>query len=213
MADPVLDLGAWMARSCVNGPGDRFVLWTQGCTRGCPGCFSPQFQPCEERHRIAVSRVAEAVLSVPGLEGVTYTGGEPMRQARALSALSRIVRARGLTVVCYTGFTLAELRAGGDPDVADLLAMVDLLIDGPYVEAERAPLPWRGSRNQCVHVLTDRYRDLGSGNEEPGRRVELSFGRDGFVTTGVWPDRVLAAAWERVRSGRVVDPDSRNEVG
>ena len=70
----------WEERSVVNGPGERFVLWLQGCPFRCRGCFNPAFLPFAGGRRVLVAEMAERILSVPGVEGVTYSGGEPMAQ-------------------------------------------------------------------------------------------------------------------------------------
>lgn len=175
----------------VNGPGVRFVLWVQGCPIRCPGCFNREFWPFTPRHVVDIRDMAKQILSVPGIEGVTYTGGEPMAQAPALALLSETLREHGLTVVCYSGYTLEELRTKNDPWVNRLLANTDILIDGPFVESEAAALPWRGSRNQRVHFLTDRYRHLEPEVARPGTEMEFVVSDSGFTCTGILGEEFL----------------------
>ncbi len=191
----MLNLGAWLERSAANGPGDRYVLWLQGCLLHCDGCFSPEFWPTEPNRPVAVEEMARRIVSVEGIEGVTYTGGEPTLQAHGLALLSRRLRAAGLTVVCYTGDTIESLRARGDPWVEALLACTDILIDGPYHRQEAANLLWRGSANQRVLFLSDAYRHLAGQVEKGAAEVEFAIGQDGFTTTGTWPEGFL----ERLR--------------
>lgn len=190
-----LNVGAWMERSVANGPGERFVLWLQGCPLRCPGCFNPEFLPFVPRHRLEVGELAGKILAVTGLEGVTYTGGEPMVQARGLALLSQRLRDAGLTVVCYTGYTLEELEARADFWIQRLLLTVDILIDGPFLVEQAASLPWRGSRNQRVHFLTDTYRHLAGWMERRPAEVEFSVGAEGFAATGTWPQEF----WQRLQ--------------
>lgn len=197
-SDPVLNLAGWEPRSGVNGPGERFVLWAQGCRRRCPGCFNPDFQPIRPARNVPVDELARRILQIPGLEGVTYSGGEPMLQAGPLLALSRRLRLAGLSIVCYSGETLDELRASSDPDVTALLGCLDILIDGPYREEERAALPWRGSRNQQVHLLTPRYRHLDSYVQLPRSEVEFIVGHRGFTMTGVGPRSIWQELHQRL---------------
>jgi anaerobic ribonucleoside-triphosphate reductase activating protein len=146
----------------AEGPGRRFAVWLQGCPLRCPGCCNPQMLRFEGGEDILVSTLVEQVLSAAerdGVEGITLLGGEPTAQARGAFELSRRVRAAGLSVMVFSGFTLEEIREDGDPSVLDLLAQTDLLVDGPY----RQDLPesgrrWIGSSNQRVHALSDRYR-------------------------------------------------------
>lgn len=181
-----LNVAAWQERSVANGPGERFVLWLQGCPFRCPGCFNQDFLPFVKRDRMSVEEVAAKVLALSGIEGVTYSGGEPMAQARGLYYLSRRLRAKGLTVVCYSGYTLEELTIIRNPWVHRLLGCIDMLIDGRYDQTQQANLPWRGSRNQQVHFLTDVYRHLEGQVNQPGGEVEFIIGREGFVSTGIF---------------------------
>jgi len=152
----------------VLGPGRRAILWVQGCPHRCPGCIAPEGWTLNGGTVVSVEEVAEWVLAQPGIEGITISGGEPMLQAAALARLIRLVRARvDLGAMCYTGYVLPP-RPVGEPGVSlrrtparrDLISMLDLLIDGPYVESRHADLLWRGSDNQRVIVLTDRYVGL-----------------------------------------------------
>ena len=76
-----LNVGAWQERSVANGPGERFVLWLQGCPLLCPSCFNKELLPFVPRHIVEIEAMADMILAVPGIEGVTYTGGEPTVQA------------------------------------------------------------------------------------------------------------------------------------
>jgi anaerobic ribonucleoside-triphosphate reductase activating protein len=93
-----------------------------------------------------------------GVEGVTLLGGEPFAHARGAAKLAQGAQQLGLSVMVFTGFTLGEIRTSDDPDLHELLASADVLVDGPY----RRELPelrrrWVGSSNQQIHFLTRRY--------------------------------------------------------
>lgn len=186
-----LNIGAWEMRSGVNGPGERFVLWLQGCPLHCPGCFNLELLPCVKRHVINVDDMAAKILAVTGIEGVTYTGGEPTLQAQGLALLSEQLRQAGLTIVSYTGYSLESLRARNDPWIERFLSCVDILIDGPYVREQACNLLWRGSRNQRVHFLSGTYQHLAGQVDLLPAEVEFSVGGDGFTTTGTWPEGFL----------------------
>lgn len=150
-----LNVARALNRSAANGPGERFVVWVQGCPLACPGCWNPDTWSFERRVLRDVDELAAEILSVDGIEGVTFTGGEPFVQARALARLGRTVRNGGLSVFVFTGYDLNELSSNA---ARELLATSDVLVTGRYVMAERAfDVPWRGSSNQKVHFLTDRY--------------------------------------------------------
>ena len=142
-----------VAESVVDGPGIRTVIFTQGCPHHCPGCHNPQTHDFSGGYLVDPEEIIQAILANPLLTGVTFSGGEPFCQPAPLADLARAVHAAGLDVVAYSGYTLEQLvaMAREDTAIADLLGQVDLLIDGPFILAERdLTLPFRGSRNQRV---------------------------------------------------------------
>jgi anaerobic ribonucleoside-triphosphate reductase activating protein len=145
-------------RSRANGPGARFVVWFQGCTLGCPGCFNPTTHDAAGGRSVAIDElVADMTRTARDghIEGVSLSGGEPLQQPGAARALLDAARGLGLSTLAFSGYTLDEIRAlPGGPDVVDRL---DVLIDGRYVARERLAIGLRGSANQRIHLLTDRY--------------------------------------------------------
>lgn len=135
--------------SIVDGPGLRFTVFTQGCRHACPGCHNPETHDPAGGEEVSVEALALRLEKNPLIEGLTLSGGEPFLQAEECARLARLARALGLTVWTYTGFLYERLAASEHPDWRALLAETDVLVDGPYVEAERSyGLPFRGSRNQ-----------------------------------------------------------------
>jgi anaerobic ribonucleoside-triphosphate reductase activating protein len=135
--------------SIVDGPGLRFAVFTQGCPHACPGCHNPETHDPAGGEEVPVEDLVHRLEKNPLIEGLTLSGGEPFLQAEDCARLARAARALGLTVWTYTGFLYERLRTAGRPDWDALLADTDILVDGPYVEAERSyGLPFRGSRNQ-----------------------------------------------------------------
>jgi len=174
---------AHTVRRCnVLGPGQRFVIWVQGCPLRCAGCHNPQFQPFEHKLWLSVEEIATIVRATEGIKGVTYVGGEPFAQAQALAKLSAKLHAANLTVMTYTGFTLEELRLGKVPYAEKLLNETDLLLDGPY----RSDLPtnrlWRGSDNQRLIALSKHYSTkVAEWNKPKGQQFEIRFREDGSL--------------------------------
>lgn len=162
----------------VAGPGLRFCLWVQGCSRHCPGCMARQTWPAEAGMPMDTADILALVANAAGIEGITFLGGEPVEQAAAVAELARAVRAMGLSVVVFTGYTRGQLRQKRDPGVDHLLAQTDLLIDGPFVQEQfDISRPWVGSSNQQYHFLTDRYspKDL----QNIRNRIEVRISSDG----------------------------------
>ncbi len=182
MECPPLNIHGLLERSEVNGPGVRAVIWLQGCDKRCPGCFNPDAQPLEPRRLMTPEQLFEWVRALEGVEGVTISGGEPFLQARPLGESLRLLRQQtDLSVIIYTGYRLeeAEQVEGG----REVLALTDVLIDGPYDQTQPASDGIRGSVNQRLHLLSERYHP---GDFHIGLRFEIVIRSDGTVIkTGV----------------------------
>lgn len=137
--------------SIVDGPGLRLSVYVQGCGHACPGCHNPSTHDFDGGRMSDTQEMVDLVRKNPLLSGITITGGEPFDQAEAMADLAEQVHAMGLNVVTYTGYTLEKLLEGlpEHPAWGKLLAQSDMLIDGPFILAERTlNLPYRGSKNQ-----------------------------------------------------------------
>lgn len=172
---PLLNLARVLDCTRAEGPGRRLCVWVQGCLQKCPGCCNSDMQPLVSRELVPPSVLDERLAraqSVYGIEGVTFLGGEPLLQSRGLAEVARFAQSRGLSVMVFTGYTLAECSSF--PYVADLLAATDVVVDGPF----RADMPdrcrnWVGSANQRFHYLTSRYDASIETDEEFRNVVEL----------------------------------------
>lgn len=142
-------------RSRANGPGTRFVIWLQGCTLGCPGCFNPTTHATEGGTSRQVAELLAELASTTGIEGLTLSGGEPLQQPLAAAALLAGARALGLSTLVFSGYTREEIQElVGGPGVLDQL---DVLVDGRYQSGQRLGDGLRGSSNQRILLLSDRY--------------------------------------------------------
>jgi len=189
----VLNLAGFLAKSEVNGPGTRAVIWVQGCPIHCEGCFNEQFQPFSPATLTPVDELAGMILALSGIEGVTFSGGEPFAQAGPLAALGERLRRAGFTIVTYTGYSAEQLAEGDDPAWPALLAVTDLLIAGPYVAGLAKPDPLKGSSNQQVIALGLKV-PVSSGSAPPymvRSRTEFTITPDGTITATGFPAPVL----------------------
>lgn len=163
VVDTSLNLALEVACTEAEGPGKRMAIWVQGCPLRCRGCCNPEFLADVPRHRRAVDDVISDLIRARderGIEGLSLLGGEPTRQAPALALVAEAAQAAGLSVMVFSGFTLAALRAENAPGVARLLAATDLLVDGAYDDTRRTTTRrFIGSDNQVLHFLSDRYSD------------------------------------------------------
>jgi anaerobic ribonucleoside-triphosphate reductase activating protein len=170
-------------RSRANGPGTRFVVWLQGCTLGCPGCFNPATHDARGGREMPVDDIAQQLADTHGIAGISLSGGEPLQQAEAATALLDAARALGLSTLAFSGYTLDEIRAL--PHGSAVLDRLDVLIDGRYVASERLATGLRGSANQRIHLMSPRYQ---LADVEATPVAEIRIARDGgVVLTGVNP--------------------------
>jgi len=154
--EPALALHAFLPASYANGPGRRAVVWVQGCTLACPGCFNPETHPRRGGRQTAVHTLLEQIRACDGIEGVTITGGEPLQQRRpVLELLHGIRRTTSLSTVVFSGFSWDDIQRM--PDRERLLAPIDVLIAGRYHAHEHTAHALRGSANQSINLLSDRY--------------------------------------------------------
>ncbi len=172
----------------AEGPGRRFAVWVQGCSLRCPGCCNPEMFAQDKGEAVEVDALVAQLGEVPGLEGVSFLGGEPFEQAAGCAELAKAARALGLSVMIFSGYTKAELeeRAAKDAGARELLLAADLLVDGRYDQAlPDAKRRWIGSTNQALHFLTSRYSLLDA-RFHAGNTVELRLEK-GRVTINGWP--------------------------
>lgn len=157
MPEPMLRLHHFEPRSRSNGPGLRSVLWLQGCTLNCPGCFNPQTHARLGGQSLPVEAVLQRILEQSEfIEGVSISGGEPLQQAEPLAELLRRIRRQTqLSVVLFTGFSWEEVT--GFPQAETILGSVDVLLAGRYLSGSRVAAGLLGSGNKTVHFLSPRY--------------------------------------------------------
>ena len=135
--------------SIVDGPGYRYTIFTQGCPHHCPGCHNPQSHDFEGGRVVDTETILRQVRENPLLDGITLSGGEPFCQPEACRALAEAAHDLGMSVWCYTGYTWEKLVQEADPARLALLEAVDVLVDGPFILAQKSlELKFCGSRNQ-----------------------------------------------------------------
>lgn len=147
----MLRLFGEVTESITDGPGLRYVIFTQGCPHYCPGCHNPESHSFTDGYLVEEEKVIEEILKNPLLDGVTLSGGEPFMQASELARVAKAVKEKALSVIVYSGYTFEELislskeRKG----YSELLSFTDVLIDGRFeIDKKSMDLRFRGSRNQ-----------------------------------------------------------------
>ena len=165
-----------LKRTKVEGPGTRYCIWFQGCSRHCKGCWAKATWSHSGGEEVIAEVVLRDILSTKGIEGVTFLGGEPFEQPEALEYLSREIKKAGLSVLCFTGDRIDNIRK----KYPEILKNMDLLIDGEYIEKQKdLSRPWVGSKNQEYHFLTDKYDE--SILTKYKNKIEINIQKNGLV--------------------------------
>jgi len=185
-----LRIHAYEPISRANGPGRRAVVWTQGCSIRCPGCFNPTTHDPNAGQAIDTVDLAPTILAQsPAISGVTISGGEPTEQPEALLDLLRRLGDSKLSRMMFSGHTLEAIRLITHGPA--ILAELDVLIAGPFIQTAPSPLPLLGSQNQKIHVLNHRHTP-----DEIAAipRMEVVIHKDGTRTvTGFGPATTTAS--------------------
>ena len=174
------------------GPGERVCLWTQGCSKHCSGCISPELQSFRGE-RIDDSTLSNIVIRTAQLnscDGLTISGGDPFEQADALHKFLRSVRNKFNDILVYTGYELSEIKAGRSGFAGiECLSLIDVLIDGKYVDSLNEPYcVLRGSKNQTIHFFNKALEKKYSEYMNHGRIIESFSHNDTIIVTGI-PNR------------------------
>ncbi len=195
----VVNVAQVAANMAVLGWGRRRAgVWTQGCDVGCPGCSSAHTHDTARGRIVAVNDMLEWFSAQAStFDGLTISGGEPTMQSDAVLELIEAFRSRfgEVDVLLFSGLGWPRISSR----FADLVAVCDVVIAGPYVPYLPA-LPLRGSSNQSVHVLTrlggQRYGDL---DRWPVHVTQLAFGEHGVTTVGIPRTTALARRLQETR--------------
>lgn len=139
--------------SIVDGPGFRFVVFTQGCPHHCEGCHNPESHDPFGGYDCEIDKIVSEVEKNPLLSGVTFSGGEPFCQVKPLIELAKKVIHLGKNLIIYTGYQMETLLKMGEdqPEILELIGLADIIVDGPFILQQRdLNLLFRGSLNQRV---------------------------------------------------------------
>jgi anaerobic ribonucleoside-triphosphate reductase activating protein len=197
--------------SSVNGPGKRAVIWLQGCDLGCRGCWNPATHTFERADNETPDKLATWILSQTGIEGVTFSGGEPMQQADDLLKVITRVRSLdpGFSFGMFTGYNLDELEKGHfkyrvpsqeskdaesvqwERDSASVLmcwreirAQLDFAVTGRFQQSKTSTeKAMRSSANQELHLFSQRYVE----QDFPKQSVEIRIRPGGLTTITGFP--------------------------
>ena len=179
----VMNLRLYMVVPCseVLGPYKRFIVWVQGCNKRCRGCIAKDSWALDGGELVEIDDLVQQILQQDAIEGITISGGEPFIQQGALRELiARIREHKDIGVIIYTGMKYDAIK-----DTA-LAQSADIIIDGEYIEELNDNKSLRGSSNQNVICITNRYKSiLNEYYGQPGRKIELIITNNGTQMVGI----------------------------
>ncbi|EIJ42586.1 organic radical activating enzyme [Beggiatoa alba B18LD] len=194
-----LRIYALIPQTRVLGPFLRFAIWVQGCPFHCEGCMTPDALSMTGGTLMNTDELVAQIVATPNIEGITLSGGEPFAQSEALALLlHQVKQIKPLGVIVYSGYTLQHLQkiAKTQTSIADLLAQIDVLIDGLYIATQNDGLSLRGSKNQQVYALTERYATILENHYGQAQRaVEMHLLTDAVMLVGI-PGQSLLTTWQ-----------------
>lgn len=170
MSETTVRIAGIVRESIVDGPGFRFVIFTQGCPHHCPGCHNPESHDPKGGYDCGLEKLKQEIQKNPLLRGVTFSGGEPFEQPVPLLELGHWIKEQGLTLMIYTGYLVENLLEAGKkmPEILELISLSDIIVDGPFIEAKKdLNLLFRGSSNQRMIDGAETIRQ--------GKIVEIDF--------------------------------------
>jgi anaerobic ribonucleoside-triphosphate reductase activating protein len=142
----------------VNGPGLRFVLWTQGCSKGCKNCFNPETWSFEKYKSLTPLEIFRLIKN-SNVSGVTITGGDPLEQPEELLELLILLEGLNLSngIILFSGYTIDEINK--DFLLRKSLNYIDVLIDGRFEKDQRISSSLRGSENQNIIYFSSKIKE------------------------------------------------------
>ncbi|MBA5249883.1 MAG: radical SAM protein [Gammaproteobacteria bacterium] len=181
----LINIWTTQEKNYVNGYGCRFVLWVQGCHLVCDGCWNEHTWDFDKKNLVSIDDMFIKITSVDGLDGVTFTGGEPFIQAKSLVKLAQRIKTElNLSIQIFTGFELHELNKKYQKE---LLSLVDVLVAGRFDSS-------KPDNNQKVYQLSDEQWQFNNSD------VEIEVGRGGgIILTGYPKERFIESIKEIVK--------------
>lgn len=145
----MLKINTVIKESIVDGEGLRYVIFVQGCPHHCKGCHNPQTWRTDKGNAVTIESLLDDIKKNPLLDGVTFSGGEPMLQSEELTKLAKEIKKLGLNIWCYTGFEYEDIKESKK----EFLKYIDVIVDGKFIEELKCLGEYYGSSNQRIIKL------------------------------------------------------------
>ncbi|MDR2458332.1 MAG: anaerobic ribonucleoside-triphosphate reductase activating protein [Clostridiales Family XIII bacterium] len=147
----MLKIAGIVEDSITDGPGLRTTIFFQGCDKNCMGCHNPEAIPLVGGKEFSSGEIFDIIDDNILIQGVTFSGGEPLLQAKEIIPLAEKINKKNLNLIIYTGDVFEDILKTKDKAKLKLLELADCLIDGPFILEQRdLSLSFRGSKNQRI---------------------------------------------------------------
>lgn len=165
-------------QSFIYGPGCRLVIWVQGCSLKCKGCWNQLMWSFEPKKLYNIEDLLILINNnISSIEGVTILGGEPLQQYEPILELSKKIKAMHLSTMIFTGYEMHEIK---ELNMSEILNYTDILITGRYIQELRTlNHQWIGSTNQEIHFISSIYKDY---IVEDNNYIEISIDENAQTT-------------------------------
>ena len=166
----------------VLGPGERIGIWFCGCPRRCEGCSNPELWNFQDKYKTSPETVLSLIEKISAknkVDGFTITGGDPIFQAEDLLRLLDGIKKISDDIIVYTGYLKSEVSQ-------EILKNIAVLIDAPYIQARNNNCILRGSDNQTIYILKEKYHAtyekylLATENQ-----IQNFATNDGYISVGI----------------------------
>lgn len=151
-------LAGILEESIVDGPGIRFVIFTQGCPHHCQGCHNPETHDASGGYLEDTNNLISKFKNYPYMSGLTISGGEPFVQSAEVLELVQGFKNiySNKNIMIFTGYKIEELISKNDSSINEVLELSDYLVDGRFILSLRdISLHFKGSTNQRIIDLKE----------------------------------------------------------
>ncbi len=178
------------------GPGERVGIWFQGCTLACKECVSQHTWEQTEDKLYFLEDVTERLVSL-NCKKLTISGGEPFQQPDALYALLATIKDEFDDILVYSGYTYQYL----EKNFANILSLIDILVDGIFMNTLPTNKMYKGSDNQKMYILNDRHlSSYALFAKDTNRVMQLHQGKDKTYLLGI-PDMNNVESIQKILNG------------
>ena len=169
------------------GPGNRAVIWTKGCSKGCKNCSNPELWHIgKAAKRRSVKELFQIILNISRenrIDGITFTGGDPIEQFDELIEFIKLLKEITNDILVYTGDYFKDLSKNKQEKIKK---NISVLIDGPYIhELNFKYVNLRGSKNQNIIYFNKKLKYKYKKYMKKGRMIQNIIMGEKIISVGI----------------------------